>query len=105
MSCFIARTPERIDITIDITGVASHSAYSRRGPPVCDYQAPAIRSKSRSQSPLEGIPGVGPKRRQALLRHFGGIRELARASVSDIARVAGMSHQTAELVYSALHTD
>ena len=63
------------------------------------------RSKSRSQSPLEGIPGVGPKRRQALLRHFGGIRELARASVSDIARVAGMSHQTAELVYSALHTD
>ena len=63
------------------------------------------RSKSRSQSPLEGIPGVGPKRRQALLRHFGGIRELARASVSDIARVAGMSHQTAELVYSSLHTD
>ncbi|MEC8308540.1 MAG: excinuclease ABC subunit UvrC [Pseudomonadota bacterium] len=63
------------------------------------------RGKARSQSPLEGIPGVGPKRRQSLLRHFGGIRELARASVTDIAKVTGMSQQTAELVYSALHTD
>ena len=63
------------------------------------------RGKARSQSPLEGIPGVGPKRRQSLLRHFGGMRELARASVTDIAKVAGMSQQTAELVYSALHTD
>mgnify|MGYP002793328825 FL=1 len=63
------------------------------------------RGKARSQSPLEGIPGVGPKRRQSLLRHFGGMRELARASVSDIAKVTGMSQQTAELVYSALHND
>ena len=63
------------------------------------------RGKVRSQSPLEGIPGVGPKRRQSLLRHFGGMRELARASVTDIAKVTGMSQQTAELVYSALHTD
>ncbi len=63
------------------------------------------RGKARAQSPLEGIPGVGPKRRQSLLRHFGGMRELARASASDIAKVAGMSQQTAELVYSALHTD
>ena len=63
------------------------------------------RGKARSQSPLEGIPGVGPKRRQSLLRHFGGMRELARASVTDIAKVTGMSQQTAELVYSALHTD
>ena len=63
------------------------------------------RGKARSQSPLEGIPGVGAKRRQSLLRHFGGLRELARASVSDIAKVSGMSHQTAELVYSALHAD
>ena len=63
------------------------------------------RGKVRAQSPLEGIPGVGPKRRQSLLRHFGGIRDLARASASDIAKVAGMSQQTAELVYSALHTD
>ena len=63
------------------------------------------RGKARSQSPLEGIIGVGPKRRQALLRHFGGMRDLVRASISDIAKVSGMSHQTAELVYSALHID
>ncbi len=61
------------------------------------------RGKARAKSPLEGIPGVGPKRRQALLRYFGGLRELSRASVKDIARVQGMSRQTSELVYSALH--
>jgi len=61
------------------------------------------RGKTRSESPLEGIAGIGPKRRQALLRHFGGLRELSRASVSDIAKVQGMSQQSAELVYSALH--
>ncbi len=63
------------------------------------------RGKARSQSPLEDIPGVGPKRRHSLLRHFGGMRDLVRASISDIAKVSGMSHQTAELVYSALHAD
>jgi excinuclease ABC subunit C len=61
------------------------------------------RGKLRSESPLEGISGIGPKRRQALLRHFGGLRELSRASISDIAKVQGMSQQSAELVYSALH--
>lgn len=63
------------------------------------------RGKVRSESPLEGIVGIGPKRRQALLRHFGGLRELALASVADIAKVQGMSQQSAELVYSALHAE
>lgn len=63
------------------------------------------RGKARSESPLEGISGIGPKRRQALLRHFGGLRELSRASVADIAKVQGMSQNSAELVYSALHNE
>ena len=63
------------------------------------------RGKTRNTSPLEGIPGIGPKRRQALLRHFGGLQRLASASISDIAKVQGMSQQSAELVYSALHRD
>ena len=61
------------------------------------------RGKARNESVLEGISGIGPKRRQALLRHFGGLRELSRASISDIAKVPGMSPSSAELVYSALH--
>ena len=63
------------------------------------------RGKTRNTSPLEGIPGIGPKRRQALLRHFGGLQRLASASISDIAKVQGMSQQSAELLYSALHRD
>ena len=63
------------------------------------------RGKARSESPLEGIAGIGPKRRQALLRHFGGLQELAKASIADIAKVQGMSQQSAELVYSALHAE
>jgi excinuclease ABC subunit C len=63
------------------------------------------RGKVRSESPLESIPGIGPKRRQSLLRYFGGMRELARASIGDIMKVQGMSQVSAELVYSALHAD
>lgn len=63
------------------------------------------RGKTRNTSPLEGIPGIGPKRRQALLRHFGGLQLLSSASVSEIAKVQGMSQSTAELVYSALHRE
>lgn len=63
------------------------------------------RGKARKTSSLEGIPGIGPKRRQALLRHFGGFQQLSGASVSDIAKVSGMSQQAAELVYSAFHPE
>ncbi|MGA7802007.1 MAG: excinuclease ABC subunit UvrC [Gammaproteobacteria bacterium] len=61
------------------------------------------RSKARSTSPLEAIPGVGPKRRQQLLRQFGGIRELARAGVEDLAKIRGISRELAQDIYDALH--
>ncbi|MCC7515959.1 MAG: excinuclease ABC subunit UvrC [Pseudomonadales bacterium] len=63
----------------------------------------ARRDKKRGQSPLEGISGVGPTRRRALLRHFGGLQEIARASADDIARVHGISDELADIIYAHLH--
>lgn len=61
------------------------------------------RAKARRSSPLEEIPGVGAKRRQRLLKHFGGLQGLARAGVEDIAQVEGISHKLAQAVYVAFH--
>ena len=52
---------------------------------------------------LEEIPGLGPKRRQTLLRQFGGLQEVARAGVEDLAGVSGISRQLAQRIYDALH--
>ncbi|WP_434219184.1 excinuclease ABC subunit UvrC [Biformimicrobium ophioploci] len=61
------------------------------------------RDKKRKRSTLEDIPGVGPKRRKELLRQFGGLQELQRATVSELAQVPGISRKLAEDIYSALH--
>ncbi len=61
------------------------------------------RAKARKTSVFEGINGVGPKRRQRLLRQFGGIQGLARAGVADIAGVEGISRQLAQQIYDAFH--
>lgn len=61
------------------------------------------RAKARKQSTLEQIPGLGPKRRRDLLRHFGGQQEIIRASESDLAKVAGISKKLAEYIYEHLH--
>ena len=61
------------------------------------------RGKARTSSPLEGIPGIGPKRRQQLLRQFGGLREVERAGVEDLARVKGISRDLARQIYAAFH--
>nr|WP_188858175.1 excinuclease ABC subunit UvrC [Marinobacterium nitratireducens] len=65
----------------------------------------ARRGKARRQSRLEGIAGVGPKRRRELLRYFGGAAEVERASVEEIAKVSTISRKLAEEIYAALHPD
>jgi excinuclease ABC subunit C len=61
------------------------------------------RAKKRSSSPLEGVAGVGPKRRQQLLKHFGGLQEMARAGVEDIAAVPGINREIAQRIYERFH--
>ncbi|MEX1197092.1 MAG: excinuclease ABC subunit UvrC [Pseudohongiellaceae bacterium] len=63
----------------------------------------ARRAKTRNRSPLEDIPGLGPKRRQALLRYFGGQVGLRKASETQITRVTGISKKLAADIYAALH--
>ena len=63
------------------------------------------RDKKRKTSTLEGISGIGAKRRRELLRYFGGIQEVKSANVEDLAKVAGISKKIAEDIYSALHSE
>ena len=60
------------------------------------------RDKKRKTSSLEGIPGVGAKRRRELLRYFGGLQAVERASLEELAKVNGISKKIAEDIYSAL---
>lgn len=63
------------------------------------------RAKARTTSALESIEGLGPKRRQSLLKQFGGIQEVARAGVEDLARIPGISKSLAQRVYDVFHND
>ncbi|NKF23072.1 excinuclease ABC subunit UvrC [Solimonas marina] len=61
------------------------------------------RDKARISSDLESIEGLGPTRRRALLKAFGGLAQIKRAAVDDLARVEGVSRTLAERVYAHFH--
>ncbi|MCL4720375.1 MAG: excinuclease ABC subunit UvrC [Gammaproteobacteria bacterium] len=63
------------------------------------------RARSRVTSGLESIEGLGPQRRRALLREFGGLREIRAAGVADLVRVRGISRRLAQAIYDHLHGD
>ncbi|WP_018995148.1 excinuclease ABC subunit UvrC [Thioalkalivibrio sp. ALJ2] len=63
----------------------------------------ARRAKARKESTLESIPGLGPKRRSALLRHFGGLRGVARAGVDELTKVPGIHRRLAQAIYDQFH--
>jgi excinuclease ABC subunit C len=61
-----------------------------------------LRRRERLRSLLDGIAGVGPMRRQRLLRHFGSVRRVAEASVGDLAQVPGISPTLAAHIKDSL---
>ena len=61
------------------------------------------RAKVRNSSRLEDIPGIGPRRRASLLRHFGGLGGLKAAGVEEISRVEGVNAALAGRIYATLH--
>jgi excinuclease ABC subunit C len=65
----------------------------------------ARREKAIRGSPLDEIAGIGARRKQALLHHFGSARSVARAGIAEIERVPGISKAVAKKVYDHFHAD
>ncbi len=62
----------------------------------------ARRGKAQTHSVLQEIPGIGAKRRQALLKHFGGLQGIQQAGIKDLNKVAGINVDLAEKIYQYL---
>jgi excinuclease ABC subunit C len=63
----------------------------------------ARRERALGRSELDEIAGIGARRRRALLHHFGSVRAIARAGLSDLEQVAGISRTVAKKVYDHFH--
>jgi excinuclease ABC subunit C len=61
------------------------------------------RKNDISRSPLDEVPGIGPKRKKALLMHFGSAKAVADASLKDLQSASGISAATAEVIYNFFH--
>ena len=63
----------------------------------------ARRKKDLREAGLQEIPGIGPTRKRALLQHFGTLKAIERASEADLAKVPGVSAETARKIYDFFH--
>ena len=63
------------------------------------------RKKKGSRSILEEIEGIGNKRRQLLIRHFGGLQGVSKASINELAKVSGINKNLANKIYETIHDD
>jgi excinuclease ABC subunit C len=63
----------------------------------------ARRKKDIREAGLQEIPGIGPTRKRALLRHFGTVKAIERASLPDLANVPGINAETARKIYEFFH--
>jgi excinuclease ABC subunit C len=63
------------------------------------------RSNDMLKSALDSVPGIGGKRKKALLLHFGSAKAVERAGISDLMNVEGISKATAEMIYGYFHNE
>jgi excinuclease ABC subunit C len=63
----------------------------------------ARRKRDLREAGLQEIPGIGPSRKRALLRHFGTLKAIERAAVTDLMQVDGISAETARRIYAFFH--
>ncbi|MEJ2197415.1 MAG: helix-hairpin-helix domain-containing protein [Desulfuromonadales bacterium] len=64
-----------------------------------------VRSKSQLKSSLDDIPGVGPRRQRALLKHFGSLKKIKAASLAELQAMPGLPRSIAEQVYRYFHPE
>jgi len=62
-----------------------------------------LRSKANLRSSLEDIPGIGPARRKALLKHFGSVKQVRAASLQELQGMPGLPAALAEAIFTSLH--
>ena len=62
-----------------------------------------LRKKDIREAGLQEIPGIGPSRKRALLLHFGTLKEIERASITDLGKVPGVSAESARKIFEFFH--
>jgi excinuclease ABC subunit C len=62
-----------------------------------------LRKKDIREAGLQEIPGIGPSRKRALLHHFGTLKEIERASITDLGKVPGVSAESARRIFEFFH--
>jgi excinuclease ABC subunit C len=62
------------------------------------------RTKDIREAGLQEIPGIGPSRKRALLHHFGTLKEIERASITDLGKVPGVSAESARKIFEFFHS-